>query len=227
MLVRGGRGGKGNSHFKSPTRQAPDFAQPGEDGTEVPLELELKLIADVGLVGLPNAGKSTLLSRISAARPKIADYPFTTLQPNLGIARVGSYDTMVVADIPGLIEGAHEGKGLGIRFLRHIERTRMLCFLVDASSDAPEQALDVLRNELGHFSEAILKKPSLLVLSKVDLVPEDRLPLAVGGWTVDHRISSVTGLGVDAFIRLLDSKLRKIREESEDDSDREDTPYRP
>lgn len=226
VLVGGGRGGRGNTHFKTPTRQAPDHAQPGREGTELELELELKLIADVGFVGLPNAGKSTLLSRISAARPKIADYPFTTLQPNLGIVRVGDYDSLVVADIPGLIEGAHEGKGLGIQFLRHIERTRALCYLVDASSTDPAGDLEVLRNELIHFSPAIVRKPSLLALSKIDLVPAEDRPDAIGPRRIDHQISSITGAGIDNFIRALGICVADLRNAEEVETE-EMKPYRP
>jgi len=232
VLLTGGRGGKGNTHFKSPTRQAPEYAQPGTSGKELAIELELKLIADVGLVGLPNAGKSTLLSRISAARPKIADYPFTTIEPNLGIVRVGDYDTLVVADIPGLIEGAHEGKGLGMRFLRHIERTRVLCFLLDAGAEDPASDLEVLNNELRHFSSAILKKPSVLVVSKIDLISPEQRVARIGGKAVDHHMSSATGEGVDELIRLLDARLKEARKDEEDGSDedeprKEKAPYRP
>ncbi len=175
MIARGGKGGKGNTHFKSATRQAPDFAQEGTEGEKVNIKLELKLLADIGLVGFPNAGKSTLLSKISAARPKIANYPFTTLTPNLGIVRYHNYQSFVVADIPGLIEGAHEGKGLGDRFLKHIERTHGLVFLIDATEEDPLNNYNKLCEELKEYNPALLKKNKLIALTKIDLIPsEDR-----------------------------------------------------
>lgn len=173
ILVPGGRGGLGNDHFKSATFQAPRFAQPGEDGQDVWKILELKLLADVGLVGFPNAGKSTLLSKISAAKPEIADYPFTTLTPNLGIVRYHDYKSFVVADIPGIIEGAHEGKGLGLRFLRHIERNSILLFIVPADSKDIRQEYRILLNELKEFNPELLDKSKILAISKSDLVDEE------------------------------------------------------
>lgn len=176
LVAKGGRGGKGNAFFATSTHQAPREWQPGEEGQSRTLELELKLIADVGLVGEPNAGKSTLLSVISAARPKIADYPFTTLAPNLGVVSFGDTRTFVVADIPGIIEGAHEGKGLGLQFLRHIERTRVLAMLIPIDSMDWQAEYDRLRSELRAYSRALADKPHCVVFTKLDLWGDDPLP---------------------------------------------------
>jgi GTP-binding protein len=173
VLVSGGRGGLGNDHFKSATHQTPRFAQPGEQGQEGWYVLELKLLADVGLVGFPNAGKSTLLSAMSAARPKIADYPFTTLVPNLGIVKYRDNRSFVMADVPGIIEGASEGKGLGHRFLRHIERNSMLIFLIPADSKSIREEYHILLKELEKYNPELLDKPRLLVVSKSDLLDEE------------------------------------------------------
>jgi len=210
IVARGGRGGRGNQHFATPTRQAPRFAEPGTPGEERHVRLELKLLADVGIVGLPNAGKSTLLARISAARPKIADYPFTTLTPNLGVVtRDGGARSLVFADIPGLIEGAHAGAGLGHRFLRHIERCRVLLHLVDLASGEPvRRQVEVLRGELGQYDPSLLERKALLVGTKLDAIgdPDRRAELArvaeeLGAdWVV---ISAVSGEGIDAMLEAV------------------------
>ena len=173
VLLKGGRGGQGNDHFKTSTNQAPEYAQPGEPFEEKELLFELKVLADVGLVGFPNAGKSTLLSVLSAAKPEIADYPFTTLVPNLGIVGYRDNRSFAMADIPGIIEGAHEGKGLGIRFLRHIERNAVLLFLVPASSDDVRKEYEILLNELRMFNPELLDKERLLAISKSDLLDDE------------------------------------------------------
>src|SRR5688572_12120071 len=188
-IAHGGRGGKGNAFFATSTRQAPREYQPGEDGESREIELELRLIADVGLVGQPNAGKSTLLSVISAARPKIADYPFTTLAPNLGVVQLSDSRTFVVPDIPGIIEGAHEGKGLGLQFLRHIERTRLLAFLIPIDTMDWQAEYDQLRREIREHSEELAKKPHCVVFTKLDLlgeayVPEIETPGAFGKYSI-------------------------------------------
>lgn len=172
VIAKGGRGGRGNGEFATSTNQAPRQFEQGAPGEERDIELELKLLADVGLVGYPNAGKSTLISVISSAKPKIADYPFTTLVPNLGIVRIDAGKSFVVADIPGLIEGAHIGKGLGIQFLRHIERTKVLVFLIEATSEDPRADYRVLLNELKLFNKDLPKKPKIIALTKIDIVDE-------------------------------------------------------
>jgi GTP-binding protein len=214
LVARGGRGGRGNAAFATPTNQAPRIAEKGEPGEERTLRLELRLIADVGIVGMPNAGKSTLLSVGSAARPKIADYPFTTLVPNLGVVEVDQ-DTFVMADIPGLIEGAHEGAGLGDKLLRHIQRTRVLVHLLDGASPDPLTDLAAINEELGLFSSDLAQKPQLIALNKMDL------PQAQAEWpkiarTLKKRgieaasISAATGEGVQELLRRVAAMLREL-----------------
>jgi GTP-binding protein len=172
-LLEGGRGGLGNDHFKSPTNQTPRYAPPGEEGKEAYIIFELKVLADVGLVGFPNAGKSTLLSVLSAAKPEIADYPFTTIRPNLGIVSYRDGKSFVMADIPGIIENAHEGKGLGLRFLRHIERNSMLLFMIPADSKDIKNEYEILLNELKHYNPELLDKERLLAISKSDMLDDE------------------------------------------------------
>lgn len=176
IVAKGGAGGRGNARFVSPTHQAPREWEPGEPGESFTLRLELRLIADIGLVGFPNSGKSTLLSRISRARPKIADYPFTTLQPNLGVVQFKDHPPFIMADIPGLIEGAHAGKGLGHDFLRHIERTRVLLFVIDITTESPERDYQLLMNELRQHKAELVEKPHLVALTKSDLFPIEKRP---------------------------------------------------
>jgi GTP-binding protein len=215
VILKGGRGGQGNTKFKTSTHRTPRFAQPGEPGETRTLKLELKLLADVGIIGLPNAGKSTLISAISSARPKIANYPFTTLVPSLGVVQTGWTEPFVVADIPGLIKGAHQGTGLGIKFLRHIERTRILVHLIDASSIDPDDPLDqyhTINQELAMYDEKLAKKPQIVVLNKLDLSgvrkSADIFQSAVKDKEVVF-ISALTGQGLEQLksqiVQLLDS----------------------
>ena len=207
VVAHGGRGGRGNARFATSTHQAPTEHEDGKPGDERHLRLELKLLADVGLAGFPNAGKSTLISRISAARPKIADYPFTTLEPNLGVVSTGDDRTFVVADIPGLIEGAHLGHGLGVQFLRHIERTRLLVHLVDvsdASGRDPVQDFEIVMTELGSFSPALLEKPMIVVATKLDAAQDPERIASIERVAAErklpfYKISSVTGQGIDVL----------------------------
>ena len=214
VVAKGGKGGKGNSNFATSTNQAPRFAEDGKPGEYRKLILELKLIADVGLVGFPNAGKSTLISKISAAKPKIADYPFTTLEPNLGIVRYKDFESFTVADIPGIIEGAHEGKGLGIKFLKHIERTKILLFLIDITSENYQEEYNILLNELRSHSKKLATKTKIVSLSKADLIEESEIkkirrkkiknadsPLLI--------FSSVSGFGL---LGLVDYLWRTLKE---------------
>jgi GTPase len=206
IAAKGGRGGRGNQHFATSTHQAPTEHEPGKPGQFRRLQLKLKLLADVGLVGYPNAGKSTLISRISAAKPKIADYPFTTLEPNLGVVQLPDYRSYVVADIPGIIEGAHEGRGLGIQFLRHVERTKVLVHLVDMSDTGrdPIHDFESLMEELASFDEGLATRPMILVASKMDVAQdpervESLRKLAAERELPFFEISSATGKGIDAL----------------------------
>jgi GTP-binding protein len=220
LIAKGGRGGMGNAQFATATNRAPRKTQPGEPGEERFLRLQLKLLADVGLVGFPNAGKSTLIARISAARPKIADYPFTTLTPNLGVVTLSDDRSFVVADVPGLIEGAHEGHGLGHQFLRHIERTKVLVHLVDvsgASGRDPVQDFETINDELRLFDEKVAAKPQLVVANKIDALDEPERLAALEAHVKRRklpffRISGVTGEGVDKLLEAAWREIAAVRE---------------
>ena len=223
IVAAGGRGGKGNAHFVSSTHRSPRFAQPGEPGEERELEIELRLLADVGIIGLPNAGKSTLIAAISAVRPKIADYPFTTLVPNLGVVGYEEGKSFVVADIPGLIEGAHEGHGLGHKFLRHVMRTHLLIHLIDASQIDPEDPLadwKTVNRELALFDPQLAKKPQIVVANKIDL-PDARenVKILAGRLPKEFRplytISAATTENVQRLVQTVGGKLSDIRRDSE------------
>ena len=212
ILFKGGRGGKGNTHFKSATFQTPRFAQPGEEGEEGYVILELKVLADVGLVGFPNAGKSTLLASITAAKPEIADYPFTTLVPNLGIVSYRDYRSFVMADIPGIIEGAAEGKGLGHRFLRHIERNSLLLFMVPADADDVTVQYNILLKELEKFNPELLDKERILAITKCDMLDEimmEQMRVQLPKNIPHVMISSVTGYNLDILKDLIWKKLNE------------------
>lgn len=220
LAAKGGKGGWGNAHFATPTRRAPKFHYTGRPGQEKELQLELKLIADVGLVGFPNAGKSTLISVISAAKPKIADYPFTTLEPNLGVVDIGDFKTFVVADIPGLIEGASEGAGLGDRFLRHVERTKLILHLVDVSSLSgrePVNDYEVINRELENYSPDLAARPQIVVATKIDALDEpERLDSLRAKAAADGRefleISSVANQGIKELVRRVANRLAEMQE---------------
>lgn len=224
IAARGGRGGLGNARFKGPTRQTPRFAQPGEPGDEMNLFLELKLLADVGLVGLPNAGKSTLISSISSARPKIADYPFTTLVPNLGVVKYGDYSSFVIADIPGLIEGAHKGTGLGFQFLRHVERTSVLLHLVDISEmneEDPAENYKKIKRELELYNPGLLSKPQAVAGTKLDIKGDGKKLDSLAKYCKDKNydffpICSVTGEGLEALIQYLAKQVNENKHKQKD-----------
>jgi GTP-binding protein len=223
VVARGGRGGLGNARFASATNRAPRKVQPGEPGEEKDLRLELKLLADVGLVGFPNAGKSTLIARVSAARPKIADYPFTTLTPNLGVVGLSGDRSFVVADVPGLIEGAHRGQGLGHQFLRHLERTKVLVHLIDVSGATgrnPIEDLEILRRELQLFDATLAAKPQIVAANKIDAADPDEASddiAALGRHAAQldfpfFRISAVTGAGVPELLEAMWQRLASSRQ---------------
>jgi GTP-binding protein len=222
LAARGGRGGFGNAHFTTSTNRAPRYHQSGSPGEELDLQLELKLLADVGLVGFPNAGKSTFISTVSAARPKIADYPFTTLEPHLGVVDLGDFRTFVIADIPGLIEGAHTGAGLGDRFLRHIERTKLLLHLVDVSSVSGRDAVsdyETVNRELASYNEELATRPQFVVATKIDALDEpERLESLKQKAVADQKpffaISSATGNGVRELVNAVAAKLEELSAES-------------
>jgi GTP-binding protein len=221
LAARGGRGGFGNAHFTTSTNRAPRYHQNGSKGEELDLQLELKLLADVGLVGFPNAGKSTFISTVSAARPKIADYPFTTLEPHLGVVDLGDFRTFVIADIPGLIEGAHSGAGLGDRFLRHIERTKLLLHLVDVSSVSGRDAVtdyETVNQELASYNQDLATRPQFVVATKIDALDEpERLESLKQRAMTDHKpffaISSATGAGVRELVNAVAAKLEELNAE--------------
>ncbi|MCY4188838.1 MAG: GTPase ObgE [Bryobacterales bacterium] len=224
VVAQGGQGGRGNTHFKSSTNRAPRYAEDGTAGQSLTLRLRLKLLADVGLVGFPNAGKSTFIAKVSAARPKIADYPFTTLQPNLGVVSLGEFDSFVMADIPGLIEGAHEGHGLGDRFLRHIERTKILLHLVDLSDASGRDCVQdygIVASELSSFSPKLAEKPCIVAGTKLDAMQSAErlhgLQKHCESLSLPFQaISSVTGEGIDALLRMVGASIREIREAEAD-----------
>lgn len=207
MVTKGGKGGRGNTHFATPTNQAPRYSEPGEEGEERTVKLILRLIADIGILGLPNAGKSTLLGALTGAKPKIADYPFTTLTPNLGVLRTKDF-RITVADMPGIIRGAHTGKGLGLSFLRHTERTRMLVYVVDVTAPEPERDYLQLREEVMLYNLEMLKRPAILVLNKIDLLQDHRPEVSVDIPTV--WVSALYGTGIEKLRRLIEKNLTDV-----------------
>jgi len=230
LLARGGNGGFGNAHFKTSTNQAPRHANPGQPGTEMTIWLRLKLIADAGLVGLPNAGKSTFLAAVSAAKPKIADYPFTTLHPNLGVVKIDDID-FVLADIPGLIEGAHMGAGIGDRFLGHVERTRVLLHLVDVTGEDPAQDYRVVRGELAAYEPRLTEKPEIVALNKCDAVDDEEAArkqalLAAECGQEPLLLSAVSGLNVRTALFRIGAEIRQSKEQEEAEA-RPTAPWQP
>jgi GTP-binding protein len=211
VVAKGGKGGRGNAYFKTPTEKSPRKSEPGQKGEQKKLTLELKILADVGIVGYPNAGKSTLLAKLSEAKPKIDNYPFTTLHPNLGVVKMRNYHSFVLADIPGLIQDSHRGKGLGLEFLRHIQRTKVLIFLLDLASPDPEKQLEALKKEMKLFDPDLLKKRAILALNKIDLFTNKRFKLKLNSQLPKCRISALTGEGLEKFLNLLDKELKRER----------------
>ncbi|MFZ7110293.1 MAG: GTPase ObgE [Desulfatiglandales bacterium] len=216
VILQGGKGGRGNQHFATPTNRAPRYAQPGLPGSEIRLRLSLKYLADIGIIGLPNAGKSTLLSRLTMARPKIDNYPFSTLTPNLGVMTVDDERVLTVADIPGLIEGASQGRGLGHRFLKHVERTLLLVHVIDATANSADKLLDdflILRDELQKYNASLLQKRQLVVFNKIDLLPPEMREIEQVRRTIEDKgveclaISALTGDGLDVLKQVLAKKL--------------------
>ena len=207
IIARGGNGGFGNARFKTQNNPAPRKANSGQEGEEKKLELELKVLADVGLVGFPNAGKSTLISKISNAKPKVADYPFTTLEPNLGIVRFNEFKSFVVADIPGLIEGASSGKGLGLKFLKHIERTKILVYMIDVNTEDIDEEYKVLKGELKKYNADLVDKPSILLLTKCDIEQENKSTLSFKGNIKYIKISSLKNINLDKAIFMMTEQL--------------------
>ncbi len=208
-VARGGKGGRGNAHFKTSTEKAPRKFEAGQEGEQRKLSLELKVLADVGIVGYPNAGKSTLLAKLSAAKPKIDTYPFTTLHPNLGMVKLKDYHSFVLADIPGLIQGAHTGKGLGLEFLRHIQRTRVLIFLLDVTSPDLGDQFKALKQEMNLFDPSLLKKRAILALNKTDLLTPGNSRVKLNSRLPRCRVSALTGEGLGELLDLLDKELKK------------------
>ena len=209
VAAKGGKGGRGNAHFKTPTEKAPRKFEKGRKGEQKRLALELKVLADVGIVGYPNAGKSTLLAKLSQAKPKIDDYPFTTLYPNLGVVQMKDYHNFILADIPGLIQDAHKGKGLGLEFLRHIQRTKVLVFLLDVTSPDLRVQFKAMKKEMRLFDPGLLKKKAILALNKVDLLTNKRFKIDLNSKLPRCRISALTGEGIEDLLRLLDKEFKR------------------
>jgi GTP-binding protein len=209
VVAKGGKGGRGNAYFKTPTEKSPRKFENGQKGEQKRLSLELKVLADVGIVGYPNSGKSTLLAKLSQARPKIDDYPFTTLHPNLGVVEMKDYHSFILADIPGLIQNAHKGKGLGLEFLRHIQRTKVLIFLLDATSPDFKEQFHTLKKEMRLFDPDLLKKKAILALNKIDLLTGRRFKINLNSQLPRCRISALTGEGLEKLLKLLEEELKR------------------
>lgn len=218
VVACGGKGGRGNAHFKSPTLQSPRKAESGTKGEERRLSLELKLLADVGIVGHPNVGKSTLLSKLSSAKPKIASYPFTTLNPNLGMVKLDDHESFVLADIPGLIQGAHQGKGLGTEFLKHIQRTKLLLYLLDVTSEDVKGDYQALIKEIRLFDPLLYQRPKVVALNKIDLLPQFKKTKIGNGKIPVCYISALIGIGLNDLLKIIKSKLVEMKKREEDDN---------